>query len=641
MKNKWRNIATKCRRKAIKGYWKKKTEDLKSNPAEFYKTFKPFLNDKGKAVDKSVSLEKDGDVIRDELKVADIFLDHFSSVTNGIGNPELLKQSEEQLKEHPSIQSIVRNKKIVNGPSFEMMKLKSDDVVKALRELDTKKAMGHDRIPNALLKLGSEELAPSLTVIYNKCIEDCYWPREWKKGEWVPVHKKESTHDVKNYRPVTLLSACDKVFEQLLSRQVTAFMEPRLSSNLTAYRKKHSTETTLLNLVEHWKSAIDEGNEVGILSTDMSKAFDSLHPPLLLNKLCAYGFSQSAISLIRSYFTNRKYRVKIGSEIRSEWKEVARGCPQGSTFGPLMWNIFQNDLTYNANNCSLTMYADDHQMYSTGKTTMDIQVSLNREGKNVSDWYESNLLQGNFDKYQAMCMDPLNKEKDTDMKITLSNTCVKRGSEMRLLGVTIDEKLNFGTHISEVCKTAARKVGVLMRLRNMLSTKAKLTIYKSAILPKVTYCHIVWHFCRASDHRKLERIQEKALKAIYNVRNEVTYEQLLNWAKLPTMKNRRLQDIAILMYKVKNELCPSYVQDLFQKNNSRYNLRNSDFVIPRYNTVSYGKHSIKYLGPMLWSKLDKEIRNSNSLNSFKNTIRKKNLEALLEEGCHNCPLCSN
>ena len=95
------------------------------------------------------------------------------------------------------------------------------------------------------------------------------------------------------------------------------------------------------------------------------------------------------------------------------------------------------------------------------------------------------------------------------------------------------------------------------------------------------------------------------------------------------------------MYKVKNELCPSYVRDLFQKNNSRYNLRNSDFVIPRYNTVSYGKHSIKYLGPMLWSKLDKEISNSNSLNSFKNTIRKKNLEALLEEGCHNCPPCSN
>jgi len=67
----------------------------------------------------------------------------------------------------------------------------------------------------------------------------------------------------------------------------------------------------------------------------------------------------------------------------------------------------------------------------------------------------------------------------------------------------------------------------------------------------------------------------------------------------------------------------------------------SEVLIPRYNTVSYGKHSIKYLGPMLWSKLDIEIRNSNSLSSFKNTIRKKNLEALLEEGCHNCPLCSN
>lgn len=118
------------------------------------------------------------------------------------------------------------------------------------------------------------------------------------------------------------------MFEKLLSKQVTAYMEPRLSNKLTAYRKKHSTETTLLNIVEQWKYAIDEKKMVGVLSTDMSKAFDSLHPPLLLNKLNAYGFSQQSINLIRSYFTERKYRVRIGCEVTSEWKEVARGCPQ-------------------------------------------------------------------------------------------------------------------------------------------------------------------------------------------------------------------------------------------------------------------------------------------------------------------------
>ena len=126
-------------------------------------------------------------------------------------------------------------------------------------------------------------------------------------------------------------------FEKLLGQPVTAFIEPRLSRNLSAYRKRHSTETSLMTLMENWKRAIDDRNIVGILST---KAFDSLHPPLLLRKLDAYGFSTSSTGLIRSYFTDRKYRVKIGTEITSEWKEVLRGCPQDSTFGPLLWNTF-------------------------------------------------------------------------------------------------------------------------------------------------------------------------------------------------------------------------------------------------------------------------------------------------------------
>ena len=103
-------------------------------------------------------------------------------------------------------------------------------------------------------------------------------------------------------------------------------------------------------------------------------------------------------------------------------------------------------------------------------------------------------------------------------------------------------------------------MGVLTRLRNILSARAKLITYKSAILPQLTYCHIVWNFCRSSDNRKLLRIQERALTAIYN-RKSGTYDELLQLAKLPTLKNRRLQDIAILMYKVKNELCPSYIKE--------------------------------------------------------------------------------
>ena len=157
----------------------------------------------------------------------------------------------------------------------------------------------------------------------------------------------------------------------------------------------------------------------------------------------------------------------------------------------------------------------------------------------------------------------------------------------------------------------------------------------------MTYCHIFWNFCRSSDNSKLERIQERALRAIYN-RKSGTYDELLKLAKLPTLKNRRLQDIAILMYKVKNELCPSYIKEIFQNNNiNRYIFRNSDFVIPRFKTVTYGKHRLRYLGPLLWSKLDKKVRNPEFLKAFTAKIRKLNIVGMMEDNCKNCTQCSS
>ena len=145
---------------------------------------------------------------------------------------------------------------------------------------------------------------------------------------WVTLHKKDNHSDIKNYRPITILAAVDKVFEQLLSNQVTQFMEPYLkllSNCLTAYRKQNSCETTLMKLMEDWKEALNSSNVVGILSTDLSKAFDSLHPPLLLTKLKAYGFEDCAIGLMRSYFSERWNRVRIGTDTMSDWRKTERG----------------------------------------------------------------------------------------------------------------------------------------------------------------------------------------------------------------------------------------------------------------------------------------------------------------------------
>jgi len=134
-----------------------------------------------------------------------------------------------------------------------------------------------------------------------------------------------------------------------------------------------------------------------------------------------------------------------------------------------------------------------------------------------------------------------------------------------------------------------QKVGVLLRLPNLIPYKAKLIIYKSSTLPHLTYCHLVWHNCRSSDSRKIERIQERELRAVFNSHSE-SYENLLVRPELPSLLNRRLQDIAIFMYKVNYGLAPSTVEELFKQKSTSYSLRNSEFDIPTFYTINYGSY---------------------------------------------------
>ena len=138
------------------------------------------------------------------------------------------------------------------------------------------------------------------------------------------MYKKEDPQNVANYRPVTLLPAVDKIFDQLRCYQLRDKFETIFDNSMSAYRKRYSCETTLIRLVEDWKYGRDVGETVAILSTDMSKAFDSVHPILHIAKLKPYGFSESALNLMKFYFDGRKNRSRVETATRS-WKEIRRG----------------------------------------------------------------------------------------------------------------------------------------------------------------------------------------------------------------------------------------------------------------------------------------------------------------------------
>ena len=199
---------------------------------------------------------------------------------------------------------------------------------------------------------------------------------------------------------------------------------------------------------------------------------------------------------------------------------------------------------------------------------------LRIKAENVSKWYKANLLHANPKKYQVLAMTSRNVDKEAKDECTLDidNQQLKPTAKLRILGVNMDDQLTFTEHISDIRKKASKKIEVLSRLRNLISSKAKLQLYLTAIPPHLTYCQIVWHFCKQSERRKLERLQERTLRVIYNCRTD-TYEDLQRRAKLPSLYNRRLQDIVILMYKVRNSLAPDYIVELFNTANKGYSLR--------------------------------------------------------------------
>ena len=110
-----------------------------------------------------------------------------------------------------------------------------------------------------------------------------------------------------------------------------------------------------------------------------------------------------ALSLMRSFFEERKGRTKLGTAV-SEWKEIKLGCPQGSNLGPLLWNIYQNDLFHPSRASSLSMYDDDHQLYYAHSNVKDLMDTIRSKGDQMSWWFQENHLVGNTSKYQAMAI---------------------------------------------------------------------------------------------------------------------------------------------------------------------------------------------------------------------------------------------
>ena len=219
-----------------------------------------------------------------------------------------------------------------------------------------------------------------------------------------------------------------KVFERIMYTQIESFTKDKLSKLLTGLGKNHSTQNCLINMLEQWKNTLDKGGFVCAMFMDLSKAFDTINHYLLIAKLGAYGFQKDALSFMKSYLTKRRQRVRVNSNF-SAWERSISGVPQGSILGPLLFNIFLNDLFLFVEYSDLSSYADGNTLYSCGNNLEEVKQALREDFQIVIKWFYENYMVLSSGKCHFMCLGK-NTENETYF---FYNTEMKNSSEEKIL----------------------------------------------------------------------------------------------------------------------------------------------------------------------------------------------------------------
>ena len=279
-------------------------------------------------------------------------------------------------------------------------------------------------------------------------------------------------------------------------------MNPKLSKHQCGFRKGVSAQHCLVVMLEKWRKSLDNKGSSGILLTDLSKAFDCLVHDLLLAKLDAYGFDFNSLKVIYNYLNNRNQRVRINSTY-SSWSQIIYGVPQGSILGPLLFNIYLSDLFLFTVDSNIANYADDNSPYSCENDIESVIVQLEKDSKTLLEWTGNNMLKANPDKFHLLLSCP---EDNTSIKVDQYE--IFNSESEKLLGITIDNKLNFNQHVSTLCNKATQKLHALARVSHYMNEEKRCLIMKAFINSQFGYCPLVWMFHSRTLNNRINKIHE-------------------------------------------------------------------------------------------------------------------------------------
>ena len=482
-------------------------------------------------------VDPSGNSVEDDHGKAELLNDYFCSVCkddNGVS---------------PSTTTDANLPPIIDSVTFEEVKL-----IRAALKIRTKckTSPDHEGYPTLLITKLIAALSFPLSLIFNSFISVGKMPSSCKSAIVTPIFKKGLSSDPANYRPISKTSIFCKLMERVIVSDLHAHLGKYklLCDHQHGFMLGKSTVTNLLETTFDLAESLDRKLTKTIIYIDFKKAFDSVSHPKLVQKLKTFGISGNLLSLIADFLKDRLQCTQVGKHI-SNPRTIKSGVIQGSCIGPILFQMFINDLPGIFNPSITTkMFADDVKMYACIHTVLDefaLQDALNK----LKAWSDTWQLYISIHKCSALHITPSRSKITSSSKPSyfLGLHPLMYQNATKDLGIFMDEHQTFKPHINSIVKKSSAKSYLILKCFHSRDRNNLVKAFIVYVRPLLEYCSPIWSPHTSKYITTLENVQRRFTKKLPGM-FYLSYPQRLNELKLDSLEFRRLRFDLILAYKI-------------------------------------------------------------------------------------------
>ena len=575
----YKRMLNRALKNAERTHYELMLQENKKNSKKLWSILKEVINKK-----KTLNTPKQF-IINDKLEHNQgIIANKFNMYFTNIGNELAEKIPASELNPISFIKSRIPD-------SIYLSEVDSNEVIKIILALKNASS-GHDGIHANILKKSYHLYIEPFVHVLNLSISQGFFPNIMKIAKVIPLYKSGDSMKISNYRPVSILPLFSKVLERLMYNRLMSFITKHkvLYKYQFGFRQNHSANMALILLIDKITSAIDNGEFVLGVFLDFQKAFDTVNHEILLQKLNVYGIRGTAYSWLEDYLKQRQQYVSFNN-VESNKTTIKCGVPQGSILGPLLFLLYINDLVNTSPSLMPILFADDTNIFLSGKSLCEMIITMNNELQKISDWLKANRLSLNVKKTHYMVFRSKQRLSYSDNCLYMNNEAINVVEHTKFLGVTVDSQLTWQKHISVTKGKVARGIGVICKARKSLNTESLFTLYYSIIYPHFTYCVEVWGNASAVHIESLFNLQKKAIKIIRSVPIRYPSNELFKEVNLLMLSQIYSLFCLSFIFKFLKDSLPDIFCGFFVQNKhiaSRITRQEDMLHIPRHRTCLYG-----------------------------------------------------